>query len=102
MSVLPDLIKPGLTVIFCGMAASNRSAEIKAYYAGRGNLFWAILYKIGITPRQLQPHEFPSLLEYGVGLTDLVKNAFGNDNALDKKFFDIIGLRQRLEKQIQR
>ncbi|MQL53752.1 mismatch-specific DNA-glycosylase [Desulfofundulus thermobenzoicus] len=98
MDILPDVIKPGLKVIFCVMAAGNRSATIGAYYAGRGNQFWAVLYRIGLTPRQLQPREYRSLLSYGIGLTDLVKSVSGNDNTLDKEFFDIIGLRQRLEK----
>ncbi|WP_422392985.1 G/U mismatch-specific DNA glycosylase [Moorella humiferrea] len=90
MDILPDVIKPGLKVIFCGMAAGNRSATIGSYYAGRGNQFWAVLYRIGLTPRQLQPREYRSLLSYGIGLTDLVKSVSGNDNTLDNEFFDIL------------
>lgn len=26
MDILPDVLKPGLKVVFCGMAAGNRSA----------------------------------------------------------------------------
>ncbi|SHF73672.1 G/U mismatch-specific uracil-DNA glycosylase [Desulfofundulus australicus DSM 11792] len=98
MDILPDVLKPGLKVVFCGTAAGNRSATIGAYYAGRGNQFWAVLYRIGLTPRQLQPQEYRSLLSYGIGLTDLVKRVSGNDNTLEKEFFDIGGFRQRLVK----
>jgi TDG/mug DNA glycosylase family protein len=98
IDILPDVLKPGLKVVFCGMAVGNRSAAIGAYYAGRGNQFWAVLYRIGLTPRQLQPQEYRILLNYGIGLTDLVKKASGNDNTLKKEVFNIAGLRQRLEK----
>jgi TDG/mug DNA glycosylase family protein len=97
IDILPDVLKPGLKVVFCGMAVGNRSAAIGAYYAGRGNQFWAVLYRIGLTPRQLQPQEYRILLNYGIGLTDLVKKASGNDNTLKKEVFNIAGLRQRLE-----
>jgi TDG/mug DNA glycosylase family protein len=40
MSVLPDVLKPGLKVVFCGTAVGNKSARASAYYAGRGNQFW--------------------------------------------------------------
>lgn len=37
--VLPDLLRPGLRVVFCGTAAGAASALSGAYYAGRGNRF---------------------------------------------------------------
>ena len=100
MDVLPDVLKPGLKVVFCGTATGNRSAIIGAYYAGRGNQFWAVLHRVGLTPCQLQPQQYRSLLSYGIGLTDLVKSVSGNDNILVGKLgklFDIAGFRQRLE-----
>lgn len=96
MDVLPDLLKPGLKVVFCGTAVGNRSAKIRAYYACKGNRFWEVLYRIGLTPRRLRPEEYKCLLEHGIGLTDLVKNASGNDDLLDKGAFDFAGFRQRV------
>ena len=61
------------------MAAGNRSAAIRAYYAGPGNKFWRILADIGLTPELLQPSQFHSLLNFGIGLTDVAKYASGND-----------------------
>lgn len=98
MGVLPDVLKPGLKVVFCGTAAGNRSAAVGAYYAGKGNRFWEVLHRIGLTPRRLRPEEYCCLLEYGLGLTDLVKTTSGNDNVLGKESFDIDGFRRRVEK----
>ena len=68
-----------LNVVFCGMAAGNRSAAIRAYYAGRGNKFWRVLADIGLTTELLQPSQFHSLPDFGIGLTDVAKYASGND-----------------------
>ena len=82
MSVLPDVLKPGLRVVFCGTAVGSKSARAGAYYAGRGNQFWSVLYRVGLTPRQLEPQEFRLLLQYGIGLTDLAKRRSGSDGVL--------------------
>jgi double-stranded uracil-DNA glycosylase len=87
--ILPDLLNYDLDIVFCGTAAGNKSAERKAYYAGKGNLFYPILFKIGLTPRQLKPEEYPELLNYNIGLTDLAKQTHGLDNDLKKQDFDI-------------
>ena len=48
--VLPDLIKPGLRIVFCGTAAGNVSAARGAYYAHPQNRFWSALHAFGLTP----------------------------------------------------
>src|SRR3546814_6083057 len=53
--VLPDVLAPGLRLVFCGSAAGRKSAELGAYYAGPGNKFWPTLYEIGLTPRHFRP-----------------------------------------------
>lgn len=94
--VLPDVLVPGLAVVFCGTAASARSAADHAYYAHPGNRFWLALHAAGFTPRQLAPAEFRSLPRYGLGLTDLAKRHSGNDDALPADAFDVAGLRARI------
>lgn len=86
--ILPDLLKENLNIVFCGTAAGNKSAERKAYYAGGGNLFYPTLAICGFTPRILKPQEFPELLNYNIGLTDLVKHHFGMDKDLKEEHFD--------------
>ncbi|MCC6445253.1 MAG: mismatch-specific DNA-glycosylase [Armatimonadetes bacterium] len=80
--ILPDLLAPGLRVVFCGMAAGSRSALLGRYYAGPGNKFWAVIQRIGLTPYPLRPDQFPLLPSWGIGLTDLVKTASGPDRAI--------------------
>ena len=98
MTILPDVLQPGLKIVFCGMAASKKSVAVGAYYAGPGNGFWQTLHRVGLTPRQFDPHEFRDLLNYGCGLTDLEKRQSGNDDELDLSVVDVAGLRMRIEK----
>ena len=37
MSVLPDVLAPGLRIVFCGTAVGVTSAQLGAYYARPGN-----------------------------------------------------------------
>lgn len=96
MPILPDVLEPGLRVVFCGTRAGNKSADIGAYYAGPTNKFWAILSATGLTPRRLQPHEFRDVTRFGIGLTDLDKDSSGPDASLVPNAHDPVGLRQRI------
>ena len=80
--MLPEVLAPNLKLVICGSAAGEQSARLGAYYAGRGNTFWETLHAVGLTPHQLRPTEFATLLEYGIGLTDLVKDQKGMDHAI--------------------
>lgn len=100
--ILPDLLQPGLALVFCGTAAGKRSAAEHAYYAHPGNLFWRALFEAGLTPRQLVPAEFPQLPNYGIGLTDLAKRHSGNDDELPRDAFDAPGLVAKIERHVPR
>jgi double-stranded uracil-DNA glycosylase len=80
--VLPDLLRPGLRIVFCGTAAGTVSAARGAYYAHPQNRFWSALHAVGLTPRQLRPEEFGLLPKWGLGLTDIAKNVSGMDREL--------------------
>ena len=80
--VLPDVLAPRLKVVFCGSAVGTVSAQRGAYYAHPQNRFWRILYEVGLTPRLLKPEEFAELPEWGIGLTDIAKQASGMDAEL--------------------
>jgi TDG/mug DNA glycosylase family protein len=95
--VLPDLLAPGLAVVFCGTAAGAVSAQRGAYYAGPGNFFWRVLHEARLTPYRFAPAQFPDLLGLGIGLTDLNKRQFGQDADLDPAHWDVPGLVARLE-----
>ena len=80
--ILPDLLRPGLRLVFCGTAAGTVSAARGHYYAHPQNKFWRTLHAVGLTPRQLEPAEFPVLLAWRIGLTDIAKHVSGMDRQL--------------------
>jgi TDG/mug DNA glycosylase family protein len=96
VGVLPDMLRPGLRVVFCGTAAGTESARAGAYYAGPGNAFWATLHLTGLTPMRLLPAEFEQLPTFGIGLTDICKVLHGSDQEVGTCEFDVAGLEARI------
>lgn len=98
--IIEDVLQPDLRIVFCGTALGRTSAQAKAYYAHPRNLFWAMLHEVGLTTaeRPLTPSEYSRVGEFGIGLTDLCKYTFGNDNELPKGAFDVEALRKKLDR----
>ena len=96
--ILPDVLAPGLKVVFVGTAAGTVSARAGAYYAGPGNRFWPTLHEIGLTPHVIEPEHFMMALEYGIGLTDLAKHTAGADSSLRVQDFDTHALRWKIKR----
>ena len=69
---MPDIIAPGLRVLFCGINPGLVSAETGHHFARPGNRFWPALHQSGFTPRQFRPDEQKELLELGLGITNIV------------------------------
>jgi len=69
---IPDLLRPGLKVVFCGYNPSLTSGATGHHYAFPGNRFWRLLEAAGITDRRYQPGEDAALLELGIGFTNIV------------------------------
>ena len=90
--VLPDVLEPGLDLVFCGTAPGVASARAGAYYAGPGNAFWATLHEVALTPVRLLPAEFARLPEFGIGLTDISKTASGSDREVGRGGFNVARL----------
>lgn len=95
--VLKDVLEKEMKVVFCGTAVGDRSAQRGAYYAGPGNQFWNILAETGLTPRPLLPEQFPSLVNFRIGLTDLVKGRAGRDTILAAHDFDVESFKAKIE-----
>jgi len=95
--LVPDILAPGLKIVFCGTAMGRKSAEQKAYYANPGNFFWRTLHATGLTSERIKPHDYLRLLDHGLGATDLSKHHYGNDAELPPDAFDIAALRQKIE-----
>ncbi len=96
--VLPDVLRPDLRLVICGSAAGTRSAQEGFYYAHPGNRFWSILFEAGLTPRRLLPAEYPSVIEFGIGLTDVCKSEFGADSELSKTAYDPDSVRAKIRR----
>jgi TDG/mug DNA glycosylase family protein len=94
---VPDLLAHNLDVVFCGTALGRVSAQARAYYANPGNFFWKALHATGLTPTLVKPADYPQVLQYGIGLTDLCKNAYGQDSELPEDAFDYDALRTKIE-----
>ena len=77
--LVPDILTDGLRLVFCGSALGDMSWKRRAYYANPGNRFWQTLAGVGLTPRRLAAEEYPRLVDWGIGLTDLVKTDHGQD-----------------------
>lgn len=97
MDLLPDLLAPGLDVVFVGTAAGRTSAKVGSYYAHRGNRFWRTLHEVGLTPRLYTPDEFRRLLDLGIGLTDLSKVAAGMDSQIQLSHYDLVRFTARMK-----
>jgi double-stranded uracil-DNA glycosylase len=72
---IPDVIAPGLAVLFCGINPGLYSAATGHHFARPGNRFWPALHDAGFTDRRLHPSEQALLLEWGLGVTNLVDRA---------------------------
>ena len=72
---IPDLIGPGLRVLFSGINPSLYSAATGHHFARPGNRFWPALYRSGFTTRQLHPAEQFELPSQGLGITNVVARA---------------------------
>jgi double-stranded uracil-DNA glycosylase len=72
---VPDVLGPGLGVLFCGINPGLWSAAVGHHFARPGNRFWKALHQGGLTPRLLAPDEEDELLALGLGITNLVERA---------------------------
>ncbi|SHG04236.1 G/U mismatch-specific uracil-DNA glycosylase [Kaistia soli DSM 19436] len=96
MPVLPDVLADGLDIVFCGTGAGAWSARVGAYYGKPGNKFWPTLHAVGLTPRLLRPAEYPDVLGFGIGLTDVAKEHVGQDDAIDLALVDAAALHKKI------
>jgi double-stranded uracil-DNA glycosylase len=96
--VVPDLLRDGLRLVFCGTALGRASMEARAYYAHPGNRFWRTLFETGIIPEPLKHADYPRLLDFGIGLTDLNKTEWGADSELTPGGFDVPAFHEKMRR----
>jgi double-stranded uracil-DNA glycosylase len=97
---LPDVLACNMTVVFCGYAVGNESANAKTYYAKKNNMFWKFLGDFGLTPKKISSENYSQLKYYNMGLTDLIKDQSGLDKNIDIN--DLEKWRTKLRRKIKK
>lgn len=70
-----DVIAPDLRVLFVGINPGLYTAAIGHHFGRPGNRFWPALHASGFTPRLLSPYDERELLDWGLGITNVVARA---------------------------
>ena len=73
MLTLLDDLREGLDILFVGLNPSQYSAEVGHYFANPRNRFWPAFNLSGLVARQVTAEEDASLLDDGIGFTDVAK-----------------------------
>ena len=72
---IPDYLRPDLDLVFVGINPGTTSAAAGHHYAGPGNHFWPLLYESGLVSEPLTYEDDARVLEWGIGLTNMVDRA---------------------------
>ena len=94
--MLPDLLNPGVRVVVAGTIAAWHRAAGTHYYDSPGNKFWVLLHESGLVPELLAPDEDERVLDFGVGLTDMVRTRVSEPG--EPPVFDRTGFERRLRR----
>ncbi len=82
---VPDVIAPGLKVLFVGINPGLYTAAIGHHFGRPGNRFWPALHAAGFTGRLLSPYEERELLKLGYGITNIVNRATATADELSQE-----------------
>jgi TDG/mug DNA glycosylase family protein len=95
-SAVPDVLAPGLDVVFCGINPGHASAAAAAHFANPRNDFWRLLHAAGFTPRLLEPSQQFALLPLGIGVTNAAYRTTRGSGDLRRA--DFAGSAERLQR----
>ena len=95
---VPDYLQPGLKLVIVGINPGTRSGATGHHYAWPGNHFWPLMYDSGLLPERLTFAEDHRVLEFGIGLTNLVDrtSAQASDLSRAEMAAGATNLRQKL------
>ena len=99
MRTLPDHLRKGMKLVIVGCHPTESSVRVGHYYAGRENEFWPLLFNSGVVPEPFDYRDDKRIIEFGIGLTDLVKRPSKTAEELTREDFaeGRIVLSQKLE-----
>ncbi len=86
-TVIPNLVKPDLRILFVGINPGLRSAAIGHHFAGHSNRFWRLLHDSGITPIRFKAEDDYRLLELDFGITNIVSRSSATAAELTRSEF---------------
>jgi TDG/mug DNA glycosylase family protein len=92
---VPDVLAPGLDVVFCGINPGFHSDARAAHFANPRNDFWRLLHAARFTPHLVDPAEQFDVLRYGIGITNAAYRTTRGSSDLRKS--DFTGSAERLE-----
>jgi TDG/mug DNA glycosylase family protein len=94
-SEVPDVLAPGLRIVFVGINPGRVSAAAHAHFANPRNDFWRLLHAARLTSRLYAPHEQFSLLAEGIGVTNAAYRTTPGSGDLRRA--DFAGSAERLD-----
>lgn len=97
---LTDYLRPRLDLVFVGINPGTKSAATGHHYAGPGNHFWPLLFESGLVSEPLTFHEDARILEWNIGLTNMVARPSPSitDLSLAETRAGAVTLREKLER----
>ena len=98
-SALPDVLAPGLRVVFCGINPGFVSDAARAHFANPRNDFWRLLHAAGFGSRLYEPSEQFEVLQEGIGLTNAAPRTTRGSGELRRA--DFAGAAERLERMAE-
>ena len=93
---MPDVLAPGLDVVFCGINPGFHSDAKAAHFANPRNDFWRLLHAAGFTPHLVDPSEQFDVLRSGIGITNAAFRTTRGSSDLRRGDFE--GSAERLER----
>jgi TDG/mug DNA glycosylase family protein len=101
-SAVPDVLAPGLRVIFCGINPGRVSAAAGAHFANRRNDFWRLLHAAGFTSRLYTPAEQFDVVRERIGLTNAAyRTTPGSGDLRRADFVDSVARLERIARELE-
>jgi TDG/mug DNA glycosylase family protein len=95
-SDVPDVLAPGLRIVFVGINPGRFSAAAAAHFANPRNDFWRLLHAARLTSRLYEPQEQFALLDERIGVTNAAYRTTPGSG--DLRRVDFAGSAERLER----
>ena len=97
---VPDVVGPGLRILFVGINPGLYSGAVGHHFARPGNRFWPVLHAAGLTPHRLDPADERELLALGLGVTNVVARTTASAAELTRE--ELVRGARRLRAKVHR